>query len=228
MISDWGTAPADLAYICAAGDWREMYRRLLERSNLPDNTVGLVDKTPAYMQCLDQVLAKTSAQCVAIVRDPRAVFWSRRKRSDRRTVPEFAEYYLGYLRGLDRALARFPSRIQVVQYEQFCRMPGAEADRVSRFLGLESRGEYLAMDRGPRYENVYGGAVSREYTEEFATRIDALTQERILRLTWKVASHLLPRVRATSMFGGVHTDVECGDANPGGTSICKELGDPDP
>jgi hypothetical protein len=183
MISDWGITPADLAYICGAGNWREMYRRLLERSNLPDKNVGLVDKTPAYMQCLDQVLAKTSARCVAIIRDPRAVFWSRRKRSDRHTVPAFAEYYLGYMRGLERALAKFPGRVHVVQYEQFCETPDVEAKQTYRFLGLEWREEYLAMDRGPRYENVYGGAVSREYVDVFTTRLDAMTQERILRLT---------------------------------------------
>ena len=187
MISDWGITQADLLYICAAGDWREMYRRLLERSNLPDKSVGLVDKTPAYMQCLDQVLAKTSAKCVAIVRDPRAVFWSRRKRSDRHTVPAFAEYYVAYMRGLERARVKFPDRVHVVQYEQFCATPASETENAYRFLGLEWREEYLAMERGPRYENVYGGAVSRDYAEEFTTRLDAMTQERILWLTREVA-----------------------------------------
>lgn len=187
MISDWGVTPPDLGYICGAGDWREMYRRLLERSNLPDKSVGLVDKTPGYMQCLDQVLAKSSVKCVAIIRDPRAVFWSRRKRSDRHTVPAFAEYYLGYMRGVKRALAKFPDRVHVVQYEQFCETPSVETERIFRFLDLEWREEYLAMDRGPRYENVYGGAVSRDYADEFATRLDAATQERILRLTCHVA-----------------------------------------
>lgn len=135
------------------------------------------------MQSLDHVLTKTTARCMAILRDPRAVFWSRRKRSDRHTVPAFAKYYLEYMRGLERAMAKFSDRVHVVQYEQFCETAVTEAERMFRFLGLEWREEYLVMERGPRYEYVYGGAVSRDYAEEFTTRLDAMTQERILRLT---------------------------------------------
>jgi hypothetical protein len=76
----WGISQADLEYICQADAWMEGYKRLIERSNIPNKDVSIYDKTPLYMQYLGVVLKKVDVPAICVVRDPRALFWSHKKR----------------------------------------------------------------------------------------------------------------------------------------------------
>ena len=76
----WGLSQEDFEYILQSSTHQEAYRRLLERSNLPDKTVQIYDKTPRYMKDLPRVMQKVDVPVVCMVRDPRALFWSWRKR----------------------------------------------------------------------------------------------------------------------------------------------------
>jgi len=76
----WNISEADLAYVCQAESWQECYQRLAERSDIPGKEVCIYDKTPIYMRYLNTVLSKVDVPVICMVRDPRAVYWSQKKR----------------------------------------------------------------------------------------------------------------------------------------------------
>ena len=74
--SFWGVPREQIRdYICGAPDWREAYRRLAECSVVADDAL-LYDKTPRYMSYLKKILKKVDSPCLALVRDPRALYAS--------------------------------------------------------------------------------------------------------------------------------------------------------
>lgn len=75
----WGLDDDALAYICRAESYDAAYRRLVERSNLPNKNVRIYDKTPRYMKYLPQVMTKVDVPAIVVVRDPRGVYWSAQK-----------------------------------------------------------------------------------------------------------------------------------------------------
>jgi len=88
----WHISQESLEYICQAPSWQNAYKRLIERSDIPNKSVSVYDKTPKYMQLLKTILKKVHVPAVCVVRDPRALYWSHQKRwqndggnSDRKT-----------------------------------------------------------------------------------------------------------------------------------------------
>ena len=75
----WKVSDADLREICAAPTFQEAYQELLERSDLPDKSVRIYDKMLRYMELLSDVMQRCSVPAIVVVRDPRAIFWSRHK-----------------------------------------------------------------------------------------------------------------------------------------------------
>jgi hypothetical protein len=178
--SFWGVSDACLRdYICKASNWNEAYRRLVECSVVDDDTL-IYDKTPGYMSMLNNVLAKVDAPCVALVRDPRAILCSTRKRHNL-TTEAFYKHYRWYARGLNRALKRFPQRILVVQYEHLCFEPRGEAKRIYDFLGLDLDDSYIALpERVPKHNNVHG-AISDSFVYEYKDKLSKPEQDLLLR-----------------------------------------------
>lgn len=72
----WGLEDDDVDYILSAPDHITAYRRLLERSNLPDKKVKIYDKTPAYLRKLPQIMESVDVPVICVARDPRAIFHS--------------------------------------------------------------------------------------------------------------------------------------------------------
>ena len=167
-LRGWGLAREEMEQVCAAGDWDEMYARLAERFG---PGIRVFDKTPKYLERLDEVLARVpGVLAVVIVRDPRALFWSWRKREEEPRedwIKRFARRYLAYAAGHQRALAAgHGDRILLVQHESFSLDPAGEGRRVFEFLGLDFDPAYLEFE--PRYRaNVFGTGVSAAFVTEY-------------------------------------------------------------
>ena len=86
LKAGWGLSEESFNYILQAQSHKDAYKRLVERSNLPDKNVRIYDKTPRYMLYLSDVLKKTDVPCICVVRDPRALYWSKRKRYDHEKI----------------------------------------------------------------------------------------------------------------------------------------------
>jgi len=179
LRSFWGVSDACLRdYICKASSWAEAYRRLVECS-VVDNDALIYDKTPGYMSMLNKVLAKVDAPCVALMRDPRAILCSTRKRHHL-TTEAFYKHYRWYAKGLVRALKRSPQRILVVQYERLCLEPRREAKRVYDFLGLDLQEDYITLpELAPKHDNVHG-AISDNFVFEYREKLSKADQELLL------------------------------------------------
>ena len=139
----WGVSDDDLEYICSGVNWQNVYTRLLEKSTKVDSKY-IFDKTPRYMEYLSDVLARVNVPCVAIVRDPRALFFSWAKRSGM-SIDDWCKFHLSaaieryqrYGRGFKNAWTIYPERILVVQYESLCETPIIESKRIMTMIGLD-------------------------------------------------------------------------------------------
>lgn len=178
--SFWGVSDACLRdYVCKASSWADAYRRLIECS-VVDNNALIYDKTPGYMSMLNKVLAKVDAPCVALVRDPRAILCSTRKRHDLATEA-FYKHYRWYAKGLSRALKRCPQRILLVQYEQLCLAPRREARRIYDFLELDFDDAYVALPGLVAKHNNVHGAISDDFVFEYRQKLSQSDQALLLR-----------------------------------------------
>lgn len=177
LKAGWKVNDDELKYICSANTWPDVYKRLIQCSPVIQNKdVWLFDKTPRYMQVLSEVLKKLpGVPCIVIVRDPRAVIWSRIKRSKYKNqlIMRFyarreCKHYLSYAHGYQKAISNgFKNRIFLVQYEALCRNKKLLAKNIFKFLGLEFNESYLDFTNGPKYPNVYGQGVSSQYLTEY-------------------------------------------------------------
>ena len=181
LKSAWGLSEADLQYICEAETFAQMYVRLLERSNIPDKNTAIYDKTPRYMRHLRDVLAKTSVPCVVLVKDPRALFWSRRKR-ERISVRHFCHYYSNYAKEFHKALDVYPDRILLVRYEELCTSPVREGRRVYEFLNLDFDAEYVRLKR-PGDPYVQQGGINAAALDDYKHNVTRRDQDFILEQT---------------------------------------------
>jgi len=181
----WGVTREDIAYICQAENWAEAYRRLLERSNI---NVWLYDKTPRYMPYLRMVMAKVEVPCITTVRDPRAVYWSYKKRIET-DLKEFCDSYIWYARAWKTTVEQYPERLLLVRHEQLCTEPVRESRRIYDFLGLEFRPEYILLQESAYNTYIYrsGGGISPETIHEYRGNITAEVEDYILEQTSEFA-----------------------------------------
>ncbi|GAB4524015.1 MAG: hypothetical protein Fur0018_07260 [Anaerolineales bacterium] len=145
----WGLDDDALGYVCAAPSYAEAYRRLLERSNLPDKSVRIYDKTPRYMKHLPEVMQKVDVPVVCVVRDPRGVYWSAQKHWDK-------------------------SKLELERWEPLYRrftapdMP-AFVRRITQRI-FERRSDLIKMDAFCEYYRTYGRAC-RQASARFGERL---------------------------------------------------------
>lgn len=196
----WGLSPAQLEEICQQDTWSAVYAGLRQHAQVLDarrrDSVGLIDKTPAYMQVLADVMKKVPAvPCIVIVRDPRALLWSWAKRANaegslkewmRKAIAPSCKRYVAYGRGLRKAQATdLTARIFVVQYEALCVDPQTWSQRIFDFIGMDYDEGFQEFD--PKWPNVYGSSVSRRFLCEYQDGFPAEVCERILRDTRELA-----------------------------------------
>jgi hypothetical protein len=188
----WGISDEDLQYICAASTWPGVYHRLKERASVIKNKdVLLFDKTPRYMQVLDQVLERVpNTRCIVTVKDFRSVMWSSFKRTNF-TIDEWykkrfevsCNHTLSYAKGWTNSINKgFAERILLVQYENLCLNPVEQGKKIFQFLGLNFEDSYLHF-QNVRYQHVYGNNVSTQYLKEYQENLpEYICQETLTKM----------------------------------------------
>lgn len=170
----WGITQDELEnYICSSDSWETAYLRLREKSRVvKDKSVMLFDKTPKYLLMLDQVMEKIpEVPCIVIAKEPKGVIWSWIKRSELdkdealryENLKQYAQRYISYYKGYERAVKRFPDRILLVHYGTLCVQPYQEVKRLFNFLGMSSSRKCMKLKS--EY-GVYGSKVSKQYIFE--------------------------------------------------------------
>lgn len=177
----WGLTQESFAYICQASSWQMAYQRLIERSNLPDKSVRIYDKTPLYLRHLKTVMAKVEVPCICVVRDPRALYWSQTKR-DERSLEHFCRDYVTNGKAWRAARNLFPERILLVRHELLCVEPESEARRIFGFLGLDFHADYLSLPN-TRYPYVQRGGITDDVVLEYRSHLTLDQQEYLVRNT---------------------------------------------
>jgi hypothetical protein len=181
----WNLSDPDLEEICSQPIWPDVYRKLRELSPVIENKESWIfDKTPRYMAYLTEVLQKVpNVPCIILVRDPRAVFWTRVKRTYNNAPEGISKLewmekeldpacnaYLAYAKGWQKAVENeeLASRILLVQYESLCLNTEEESKRLIEFLGLKFYPTILSFDnKDPRYHPCRGKEVSTNYLTEY-------------------------------------------------------------
>ncbi|MHC5019744.1 MAG: sulfotransferase family protein [Planctomycetota bacterium] len=199
-----GVTDADFEAIVAGQNWRAAYQRLLDRCAANRPTVGarsfFVDKTPAYALHLDQVHERIgSVPVVALIRDPRGVYASYRKRAEAggAAVPldQFVELYRSYYRALVAAWTRFP-HLLLVRFEDLVTDPAAWMPVVCRHIGLsyDALVTDLGASRGRNvnsYDRVYPGKAT-EYRAVLSPDEQEALLERLDRFRWLAYQQAVP------------------------------------
>ncbi|MFA6226944.1 MAG: sulfotransferase [Candidatus Paceibacterota bacterium] len=200
MLDGWKIKKGDLDKICDTDDFAEAYSRLREISPLVINNNKIIDKTPRYMQRLEEVLEKApGVPCVAIIRDPRSLVWSSCKHDiglrniDRNEMIDewFKEKYpasfnhlLSYYIALKYALlGQNKDRIMVVSYEELCRYPKKILPKIFKHCGLEYNDKYMDISSTKFKENIYGSHVDTDFISEYKSRMSKEKCEEIIENT---------------------------------------------
>ena len=129
------------------------------------------------MECLSDVLARVNVPCVAIVRDPRALFFSWAKRGEmsidvwcRHHLSAAIQRYKSYGHGLIEALSKTPERILVVKYESLCVNPVIETERIMTSVGLDFDPAFVKFTSPQK--NIHERNVSAKYISEYKDHFD--------------------------------------------------------
>lgn len=153
----WGVSEEDMVWLRSSASFDEMYKILRSVSNLPDKTVQIYDKAPAYMGRLRKVMSKVDVPVVVIVKDPRAILASIRDRGVDRPPQQVARHLDHYTREYLAAKAEYGDRILLVRSEHLCTEPEKYGKMIYDHIGLEWRDEYaLLKDVYPLHDNCYG------------------------------------------------------------------------
>lgn len=144
-IGHWEIRKRDMPHLCAADSWEEMYQRIIQYSPLfKDKSHYLLDKTPGYMPYLEKILAKIVVPCLVIQKDIFFQYLSFKKRG--LSLDKFVSWYVSYMDGLSRALAQFPDRIYLIEYETLYKNPLAKSREIFDFIGLDFQEDYLKIE----------------------------------------------------------------------------------
>jgi len=196
LINFWDITEKEVKYIIDTEDWYEVYNRLREKYRKIKNKDSYIfDKTPNYLIKLTSVLEKVpDTKCIVIIRDPRAVFWTRMKRTHRKTKLSREEWieetyddaikdYARHARGYKKALDKYGSeRIMTIVYEDFCQNPEDFSNEIFEFIGLESDSqEILFIDKDKRFTPIRDECVSASYVHEYREHLSEDVQNRIIK-----------------------------------------------
>ena len=133
----WGVPESLVHRICEAGTWEGAYAAIRATSPLFTSAhQRLLDKTPAYQGCLDQVLGKAPAgtPCLIIEKSPANLWRSFRKRT---TFAEFEGRFRRFQVNLRRAASTHGASIVRIQHESLCCDLAGELARAFHVIGLD-------------------------------------------------------------------------------------------
>jgi len=134
----WGIEKKDIAQICLAENWEDMYRKIIQYSPVfRDKSSYILDKTPGYMPKLDQILEKVLVPCLVIKKDIFFQYLSFKKRDV--SLKQFVSRYVSYMSGLSRALEKFNDRIYIIEYKELYFNTAKKIIDVFDFINLDFR-----------------------------------------------------------------------------------------
>lgn len=171
-VGHWGVKSEDMADICSAKDWEDMYYKIIHYSPVfKEKSSYILDKTPRYMPKLDKILEKVMAPCIVIYKDIFFQYLSYRKRGV--TLNRFVSRYTSYGEGLSRAVKRFGDRILLVKYEELHENTSKIND-IFNFIRMEFENHLLDEPIDSSKTNIL--RADFKYTEEME-RLKKLTKE---------------------------------------------------
>jgi hypothetical protein len=191
----------DLRPVAEAPNWVTAYDRLLrlclgkERNPVDRRRNFFIDKTPAYSAHIDRVMSRVpGVPVVGLIRDPRAVYASMKKRALIRAgkVPKsmvrfFAKRFIRYMTPLVAA-GESHSEVLLVRYEDLVTAPDTWLPVVCRHFGLDFLPRMLDPSNAfARPTNSYSRLDPRKIAE-FADIIEPKEEQEIIdrigRLRW--------------------------------------------
>ena len=190
LLDFWKLSSEQIEEVYAADSLRDAYLKLREYSGFEGERI--VDKAPRCALRLAEILKQCDLPVLFTVRDPRAVLYSARKHVEW-PVRNFADHYHNYVDTLVRARANFPGRILVVQYENFCKSPASEGQRIYSFLGLDWNPEYLNLDHAdPNVGGKVQGGVSTGFLNEYRDHVSEADQAQLLEMLGEYSEFFEP------------------------------------
>ena len=159
-----GLAPKHLAALQNSYFWYEMIRRATGKPIILDST-----KDPRRLRALF-LFEPESFKLIFLVRDGRAVAASDMRRTgvDMRTAA--GRWVDANRRSLVAQRGIPADKIHFVRYEDLCTDPGAQVERVCRFIGIDFSPEFLNLDKDESHN--IGGNPMRFRKGERAIKLD--------------------------------------------------------
>ena len=132
----WGLTIQQRDEVCQAQDWNDFYARLMQASPVfTAQHTHLIDKAPAYVYTLEQVLQHMSSVPIVVVHKPIAALYSSyRKRNV--SLQDFSSRYRQYRRSLQRVIGN--DRVMIVHHDELCERPAEVLRDVCDFLGVDT------------------------------------------------------------------------------------------
>lgn len=148
----WGISEQGMREICSAGSYEEAYRRIKQHAGeIGCDTIRecfvaaryIIDKTPAYVFCLDSVVPKVAVPFIVMCKNARNQFKSYKKRGW--GLFRFIRRYNMCMNAINRAVALYPDRILIVDHDRLLSDKDGTMRRVYAFIGKRYDGD-LTLD----------------------------------------------------------------------------------
>jgi len=141
----WRITKQNMDQICDSKTWHEMYSKIIKYSPLFNGTKNcILDKTPAYMPILDKVLKKVDSSCLVTYKKIDFQYISYKKRGW--ALSQFETRYKLYMKGLFKALTKYPKRIMILNHYNLCKNTFEEIEKIFKFIKLDFSIKYFEND----------------------------------------------------------------------------------
>lgn len=156
LVDSWQLPESFPEILASVDSPAEAYDALMEMSGLMEGRapgeVILMDKHPAYMPILGDVLRKHGGSAQVVLRHP--VVSVARWRHHQPQLPEEAilAQVSAYAKGFVKAVSRHPSRVNATLMRDLLAQPEAVIRNLFNQVGLDFRPEYACVN--PRFPNV--------------------------------------------------------------------------
>lgn len=178
----WKLTDEKLQYVLSADTHEEAYVRLKKSANIKSKYI--YDKFPGYSPILSDVLDRTKKPCLANVRDPRAIVYSRKKRADELghsfDLEKTCEHICWYFQGIKNAMKTHD--VCLVRHEELCSNPIQEGSRIYKYLGLEFKSQFVKLEGAPP-DKIDQGGVSQRSLYVYKDHLTEEEQNNVLEFT---------------------------------------------
>ncbi len=185
MLAGWKISQEELDHCCDTDSFDEFYDRLKDCSELLTGDLEIFDKTPRYIANLEHVAKRSTAQILAIYKDPRASVYSDYKRAGSKPFgPWFESYAPNKIKYMKRCYSgntfgeTLGKRYLSISLEDLCFRAFETAEKMFSHLGLQFDLDYLLFNK-LRYANTRAKFVSAEITLEYRRGFSKAQQKSI-------------------------------------------------